>query len=109
MTTPSAKKGGVLLTVPETAKRLQVSGAYVYRLIADGVLPVTDISRPGARRSKNRIAEDELAEFMRSRTSRRKPATVRSLSARRVPARRPQRNGRTGTSGAAATTHHCKE
>jgi excisionase family DNA binding protein len=54
-----------LLTVPETAARLRVNRSTVYDLIAAGELRVVDL---GHGRSKTRIPEDALAEFIAART-----------------------------------------
>lgn len=60
----------VLLTIPETAKALgNVSEGYVYRLIADGDLPATDIARKGTRKPKTRVPLAGLMEYVASRTT----------------------------------------
>jgi excisionase family DNA binding protein len=65
----AAKPDTRLLTIPETAGRLACSRAHVYRLIADGSLGhPADIARPGARRAKTRVREDELARYIDGRT-----------------------------------------
>ena len=57
-----------LLTVPETAARLGTSKPYVYGLISRGELPSVNL---GHGRSKTRIAEPALEEWIARRTSKR--------------------------------------
>lgn len=57
-----------LYTIPETALRLGCSKNHVYRLIAAGVLNATDIAEEGARRTKLRVTEGSLADFLHRRT-----------------------------------------
>lgn len=57
-----------LLTIPEAAGRLRCSDDHVYRLIAGGQLPATDIRGPGARRPKTRVAEAALADYISTNT-----------------------------------------
>ena len=56
-----------LLTVPETAARLGVGRTYVYNLIAHGELPSVDL---GHGKSKVRVAEAALEEWIKRRTRR---------------------------------------
>lgn len=56
-----------LLTLPETAEVLGCSRMHVYRLIQSGALATVDISLPGAKRSKTRIEEDELDNYVNYR------------------------------------------
>lgn len=57
-----------LLTVHEAAERLRCSDMTVYRLIADGSLRAVDMRPAGSRRSKTRVRDDDLAEFIDART-----------------------------------------
>lgn len=63
-----ASKLPQLLTIPEVASRLSISQMHVYRLIASGVLESVDVAAPGSRKSKTRVPEAALAEFVRRRT-----------------------------------------
>lgn len=53
-----------LLRIPEVAERLQISRQIVYKLIAEGHLKATNISR--SPRSRLRVSEDHLAEFVKA-------------------------------------------
>ena len=57
-----------LYTIPEAAERLRCSEMHVYRLIAAGALRAVDIAVPGARRSKTRIRDDDLAAYIDGKT-----------------------------------------
>lgn len=57
-----------LLDILQAAERLGCSDDHVYTLINTGALSVVDIARPGARRSKSRIREDELARYIDAQT-----------------------------------------
>jgi excisionase family DNA binding protein len=69
------RAAGVLLhPVAETAKRLGCSEMHVYRLIAAGELAVVDIASPTSTRSKTRIRDDDLADYIDRRTRRARTA-----------------------------------
>jgi excisionase family DNA binding protein len=68
--TPEARASVRLHTIPGAAGRLGCSADHVYRLIARGVLPAVDIAVPGARRSKTRVRDDDLAAYIDARTRR---------------------------------------
>lgn len=53
----------LLLTVPEAAAELRLHRATVYRLIAEGALPVVRVTRRGVR-----INRDALNEYVKSQT-----------------------------------------
>jgi excisionase family DNA binding protein len=57
-----------LLTVIETAKRLQCSPNHVYRLIAAGKLRSLDVALPGSQRAKTRVSEVDLAAYIEAST-----------------------------------------
>lgn len=57
-----------LYKIAEAGERLGCSENGVYRLIAGGQLRAVDIAPPGSRRSKTRIRDDDLAEFIERRT-----------------------------------------
>ena len=58
-----------LLTIGETAERLGVrSDRTVYALITAGKLRAVDIRGPGSKRSKTRIREDDLQDYIDSVT-----------------------------------------
>lgn len=57
-----------LITVPEAARRLGVSRATAYRLVAAGELQVVDLSRKGALRPMLRVRTDHLMELIQRRT-----------------------------------------
>lgn len=57
-----------LYTVPEAAEYLRVHRSTVYALIADGDLPVVDISRKGSTRPKSRIRTQDLDRWIKTRT-----------------------------------------
>jgi excisionase family DNA binding protein len=66
----SAAPAAVPLYTPgEVAERLDCSENHVYRLITTGVLRAVDIALPGARRSKTRVRDDDLAAYIDSRTA----------------------------------------
>jgi excisionase family DNA binding protein len=69
MTTRPAPSTG-LLTIAAAAARLGCSDMHIYRLIAAGELDAVDISQPGARKSKTRVREDNLAAYIAGRTRR---------------------------------------
>lgn len=54
-----------LLTIPQTAQRLGLGRTAVYQLIATGELRSVDL---GHGRSKTRIREDDLLDFVEKRT-----------------------------------------
>lgn len=54
-----------LLTIPEFAKRLGVSRATAYRIVADGLVDRTDVGRGG--KPKTRISERALAKYLANR------------------------------------------
>lgn len=47
-----------VLTIPQVAERLKVSRNTVYRLIADGELPVVEV------RGKSRVADADLQKYI---------------------------------------------
>jgi excisionase family DNA binding protein len=56
-----------LLTIPQVMQRLGIkSKDTIYKLISDRELRVVDISTYG--RSRSRVREDDLAEFIEKRT-----------------------------------------
>lgn len=59
-----------LYTPGEAAERLSCSENYVYTLITAGVLRAVDIAKPGARRSKTRVRDDDLAAYIDASTRR---------------------------------------
>lgn len=67
---PALSSATVLLTIPETAARLGCHRDHVYTLIAHGAVEVTDIAAPGSRKSKSRISEAALGEYIRRNTRR---------------------------------------
>jgi len=54
-------------TIPQTAKKLGVHVATVYRRIHEGELPAYDTARPGAKRTKLRVRDIDLQAFQESR------------------------------------------
>ena len=64
----AAKTAPRLFTIIAAAEQLGCSDDHVYTLIANGALSVVDIARPGAKRSKSRIREDELARYIDAQT-----------------------------------------
>lgn len=64
----AAKTATRLLDMVQAGEVLGCSDAHVRRLVANGALSVVDISQPGARRSKSRIREDELARYIDAQT-----------------------------------------
>lgn len=65
-----------LNTIPETAKKLQVSRETVYQLINRGDLESCDIAPSGSRRPKTRVSDEHIAAFIKART--RKPKRLRT-------------------------------
>jgi len=63
-----------LLPVPVAAERLGCSEMHIYRLVSTGELRAVDISLKGAGKSKTRIREDDLDEYIEARTRRAGPA-----------------------------------
>lgn len=60
-----ARQAVKLHTIPETARNyLGCSENHVYRLIAAGALDVVDIAPPGSERTKMRIRDDDLADYI---------------------------------------------
>jgi excisionase family DNA binding protein len=57
-----------LHTVPAAAEHLGCSDMHIYRLIAAGELRAVDIASPGAGRSKTRIRDDDLADYIDRKT-----------------------------------------
>ena len=57
-----------LLTVEEAAEVFGVSRQYMYDLVGDNEVPVVDIARKGARKTKLRIRTDHLNELIERRT-----------------------------------------
>jgi excisionase family DNA binding protein len=62
------RPGSDLLTIPETAVALRLSPKTIYRLIADGALPVTDVARPGSFRPRSRVPRSAVNAFIAART-----------------------------------------
>lgn len=58
-----------VLTIPQAAERLKVSRNTVYRMIADGDLPVVEV------RGKSRVAETDLQAYI-DRNTRSAPEPV---------------------------------
>lgn len=58
-----------LFTIPQAAEQIGCCRDHVYTLIGAGLLAVTDISGPGAKKPKSRIPEDSLVAYIRSRTT----------------------------------------
>jgi excisionase family DNA binding protein len=56
------------LTIPETAVALNVSKQSVYRLIACGDLPATDVACSTSTRTKTRVLRSAVNDFLRTRT-----------------------------------------
>lgn len=56
-----------MLTVLDAAEQLRVNKQTVYRLIWEGHLGWTDISRPGAKRARIRISPQALAAYLTKR------------------------------------------
>lgn len=57
-----------LISVTAAAERLACSRAHIYRLIATGALRSVDIHAEGTR-TKTRIYDDELEQFIDARTA----------------------------------------
>lgn len=57
-----------LYDIDETAERLQVGRATVYRLIAAGDLEACDAAPTGSLRPKTRVSDEAIAKFIESRT-----------------------------------------
>jgi excisionase family DNA binding protein len=78
MATQTAARAGrspaKLLPVPVAAERLGCSEMHIYRLVSTGELRAVDISLKGAGKSKTRIREDDLDEYIEDRTRRAGPA-----------------------------------
>jgi excisionase family DNA binding protein len=68
--TPEAAWSVRLHTIQGAAEVLGCSENHVYRLIAAGVLSAVDIAVPGARRSKTRVRDDDLASYINTKTRR---------------------------------------
>jgi hypothetical protein len=51
-------------TIPRVAELLGCSENHAYRLIAAGQLEAIDIAVPGARRTKLRVTDKELARYI---------------------------------------------
>jgi excisionase family DNA binding protein len=66
-----------LYTIREVSTRLGCSAMHVYRLIAAGELDAVDIASPDAGRSKTRVRDDNLADYIERKT-RGRPATARA-------------------------------
>lgn len=62
-----------LLPIPAAAKRLGCGVTTVYKLMASGVLRVTDIAPPGSLRPKSRIRTDDIDAFIEARTRKASP------------------------------------
>ena len=63
-----------LFSIPEAAAQIGCCRDHVYTLISAGLLAVTDISGPGAKKPKSRVPEDSLLAYIRSRTTQASPA-----------------------------------
>jgi len=61
-----------LLTIKAAADRLGCSIAHVYRLIAAGHLRAADIAPPGSGRTKTRVRDDDLTEYIEKATRERR-------------------------------------
>jgi excisionase family DNA binding protein len=61
-----------LLTIKTAADRLGCSITHVYRLIAAGHLRAVDISPPGSGRTKTRIRDDDMGEYIEKQTRERR-------------------------------------
>jgi excisionase family DNA binding protein len=57
-----------LLTIKTAAGRLGCSDSHIYRLIAAGHLRAVDISPPGSGRTKTRVRDDDLADYIERHT-----------------------------------------
>lgn len=53
-----------LLSMPTAAARLDTSRTHIYRLIATGQLRHVDISTKGTTRSKTRVLESDLEDYI---------------------------------------------
>jgi excisionase family DNA binding protein len=60
-----------LLTIKAAADRLDCSTTHVYRLIASGQLRAADIAPPGSGRTKTRVRDDDLADYIEKHTRQR--------------------------------------
>lgn len=81
MTQGDAVSATRLYTIPETAARLGIERNTVYRLINAGALRGVNIAASGSK-SRLRIREDDLAEFIEARTaSTEKPSTDDAFAA----------------------------
>ena len=65
------------LRVRDVAARLAIDDEGVLALIRTGVLPATDVRRPGARRPRWRIDPQDLELFLAARRLMPKPAATR--------------------------------
>ena len=53
-----------LLTPQEAAEYLGCSKPHIYRLITTGALRAVDISAPGSQKTKTRIRQEDLTEYL---------------------------------------------
>jgi excisionase family DNA binding protein len=60
--------------VSEAATRLGCSDDHVYRLIAIGQLDSVDIAQPGAQRSKTRVPDSGIDDYIKRKSRATRPA-----------------------------------
>ena len=68
-------------TTTEVAKLLRINVDAVRARIQTGELEAADISRPGTIRRKYRVTEEQLADYLRRKTTKPAPARVKPKKA----------------------------
>lgn len=70
MTTATVARVEALLTIPQTAERMELSRSHVYNLIWAGELEYVNAAVKKSGRTKMRIPESAIEKFYGSRTKR---------------------------------------